>query len=286
MDSHSGELLIGAHTSTAGGLHNALLEGQKIGATTVQIFTSNQRQWKGRVLTSEMIDTWQRVLKETGLKQIMSHDSYLINLGTSNLEALEKSRQAFMEELQRCQQLEIPYLNFHPGAAVGSSIEDCLDRIVDSLLTLEPQMGKGNTILLLECTAGQGTAVGYRFEHLGYILQGVEGKIPAGVCVDTCHAFAAGYDIRTPDGWENTLAEFDKFVGLKYLRAFHLNDSMRELGSRVDRHAQLGEGKIGWDAFKFLVTDKRTCCLPMYLETPGGDPFWEKEIARLKEFAK
>lgn len=286
MDSHSKKLLIGAHTSTAGGLHNALLEGQKIGATTVQIFTSNQRQWKGRVLTPEIIENWQRTLQETGLKQIMSHDSYLINLGTSNLEALEKSRQAFIEELQRCQQLEIPYLNFHPGAAVGSSMEDCMDRIVESLLICEPQMEKGNTLLLLECTAGQGTAVGYRFEHLAYILQRVQGKIRAGVCIDTCHAFVAGYDIRTPQDWENTLTEFDHVVGLKYLNALHVNDSLRELGSRVDRHAELGKGKIGWEAFKFLVTDKRTCHLPMYLETPGGVPCWEKEIAQLKEFAK
>jgi deoxyribonuclease-4 len=286
MDRHSEQLLVGAHTSTAGGLHNALLEGQKIGATTVQIFTSNQRQWKGRILTNDIIENWQRTLKETGLKQIMSHDSYLINLGTSNLEALEKSRQAFSEELQRCQQLDIPYLNFHPGAAVGSPVEDCLDRIVDSLLILEPQMQNGQTVLLLECTAGQGTAVGYRFEHLGYILQGVKGKIPAGVCIDTCHAFVAGYDIRTTEGWESTLAEFDKEVGLSYLKAFHINDSLKDLGSRVDRHAELGQGKIGWDAFKFLVTDKRTRHLPMYLETPGGLPCWEKEIAQLKEFAK
>lgn len=285
MVSSSAQLLIGAHTSTAGGLHLALLEGQQIGATTVQIFTSNQRQWKGRVLTPEIIQQWQRTLKETGLKKIMSHDSYLINLGSSNVEALEKSRQAFSEEIDRCLQLEIPYLNFHPGAAVGGEMQDCLDRIIESMLLMEHQLTKGHTRLLLENTAGQGTAVGYRFEQLAYILQGVQHKIPAGICIDTCHAFAAGYDMRRPEDWEHTLQEFDRIVGLKHLYAFHINDSLKDLGSRVDRHAELGEGKIGWDAFKFLVTDKRTRHLPMYLETPGGVPCWEKEIAKLKEFA-
>lgn len=285
MSSTPFKLLIGAHTSTAGGLHNALLEGRRIGASTVQIFTSNQKQWKGRVITPEIIDMWHSTLKETGLKQIMSHDSYLINLGSNNLEGLLKSRQAFSEELERCQLLDIPYLNFHPGAATGASIEECLDRIVESMLMFEPLASKGNTRLLLENTAGQGTAVGFKFEHLAYILQRVAHKIPAGVCIDTCHAFVAGYDIRTPEDWEKTLQEFDHIVGLKHLYAFHINDSMRELGSRVDRHAELGEGKIGWEAFRFLVNDKRTRHLPMYLETPGGVDCWAKEIEQLKEFA-
>lgn len=285
MDSSSTALLIGAHTSTAGGLHNALLEGREIGATTVQIFTSNQRQWKGRMLTPEIIQEWQQTLKETGLKKIMSHDSYLINLGSSNVEGLEKSRQAFSEEINRCLQLDIPYLNFHPGAAVGGEVQDCLDRIIESMLLMEHLLAKGNTRLLLENTAGQGTAVGYQFEHLAYILQGVLHKIPAGVCIDTCHAFAAGYDLRRPEDVDQTLREFDRIVGLKHLYAFHINDSMRELGSRVDRHAELGEGKIGWDAFRFLVTDQRTRHLPMYLETPGGVPCWKNEIRVLKEFA-
>jgi len=285
MRNGSLDLLIGSHTSTAGGLHKALIEGQQIGAGTVQIFTSNQRQWKGRVLTSEIIDLWKQTLKETGLKKIMSHDSYLINLGSPNEEALVKSRQSFIEEVVRCHQLEIPYLNFHPGAAVGSDVEACLDCIVESLLLLEPLCEKGHTRLLLENTAGQGTAVGYRFEHLSYIIQKVKDKIPIGVCIDTCHAFVAGYDIRNRESWEKTLQEFDQVVGLKNLYAFHVNDSLKDLGSRVDRHARLGEGKIGWIAFHLLVKDPRTCHLPMYLETPGGTSGWAKEIAELKKNA-
>lgn len=286
MGATSLEILIGAHTSTVGGLHCALLEGQRIGATTVQIFTSNQRQWKGRSLTSEILEVWQQTLRETGLKEIMSHDSYLINLGSSNEEVLEKSRQAFQEELIRCHQLEIPYLNFHPGAAVGAELEACLDLIVDSLLLTEPLAEKGQTRLLLENTAGQGSTVGYRFEHLAYIIQRVKHKIPIGVCIDTCHAFVAGYDIRSPEDWEKTLTAFDQVVGLEHLYAFHINDSLRELGSRVDRHADLGQGRIGWEAFYFLVTDKRTRHLPMYLETPGRLPVWEKDISAIKEFVK
>ena len=281
----SSELIIGAHTSTSGGLHKALLEGQQIGATTIQIFTSNQRQWKGRILTPEIIALWQETLKETGLKKIMSHDSYLINLGSPNEEALTKSRQSFVEELTRCQQLDIPYLNFHPGAAVGSEPQECLDRIVESLLTLELLCAKGTTRLLLESTAGQGTAVGYRFEHLGYIIDKVKDKTPIGVCIDTCHSFVAGYDIRTSEAWENTLLQFDQLVGLNHLYAFHVNDSLKDLGSRVDRHAELGKGKIGWPAFHFLVTNEKTRHLPMYLETPGGLACWQTEIAELKNIA-
>lgn len=279
------KILIGAHTSTAGGLQNALLEGASIGATTVQIFTSNQKQWKGRVLTPEIIEAWNKTLDETGLESIMSHDSYLINLGSANEELLAKSRQAFGEEIERCLALDLAFLNFHPGAAVGSTAEECLNRIVESLLLFAPLLENSKLKLLLENTAGQGTAVGYRFEQLAYIIERVKHKIPIGVCIDTCHAFVAGYDVRTPQAWDATLKEFDQIVGLKYLCAFHINDSMKGLGSRVDRHDELGKGTIGWECFKFLMTDKRTRHLPKYLETPGGPPCWAVEIAKLKEFA-
>lgn len=286
MNSLNQTTLIGAHTSTAGGIHQALLEGRQIGATTVQFFTSNQKQWKGRLLTPEIVEVWHKVLAETGLTQVMSHDSYLINLGCPNIENLTKSRQAFSEEVQRCVQLGVSYLNFHPGAALDSDPEQCLDRIVESLLLTQPLLDKGETCLLLETTAGQGSTVGNKFEHLAYIISRLEGKIPIGVCVDTCHIFVAGYDIRTAAAWEITLQEFDRIIGLSYLKAFHVNDSLKELGSRVDRHKPLGEGMIGWECFRFLMTDSRLRHLPKYLETPGGPELWLTEIQKLKELVQ
>jgi deoxyribonuclease-4 len=278
-------LLIGAHTSTAGGIHYALLEGKEIGATTIQLFTSNQKQWQGRPLTPQIVENWQRTLQETDLCHIMSHDSYLINLGGPRPEILEKSRKAFYEEVERCVQLGITYLNFHPGAALDGDVQDCLDRIIESLLLVQPLLEKGKTRLLLETTAGQGTTVGHRFEHLAYIIEHVKEHIPIGICMDTCHLFVAGYDVRTPEAWKRTLSEFDQVVGLSFLYAFHLNDSLKELGSRVDRHQPLGEGQIGWECFRFLMTDPRTRHLPKYLETPGRTDLWKKEIQQLKELA-
>jgi deoxyribonuclease IV len=280
------ELLIGAHTSAAGGAYNALLAGQSIGATTVQLFTSNQKRWDSKELTPDEIKLWHSTLLETGLKKIMSHDSYLINLGAPNDENLHKSRKAFRQELLRCQQLKIDYLNFHPGAALKEPEEQCLDLIVQSLLELEPLAAEGKTRLLLETTAGQGSAVGWRFEQLDYIISRVEKRIPIGVCIDTCHIFVAGYDIRTFEGWDATLKEFDQVVGLSNLYAFHVNDSVKGLGSRVDRHQPLGEGAIGMRSFEFLMQDPRTRNIPKYLETPGGLDLWEKEIALLREFGK
>jgi deoxyribonuclease-4 len=247
----SEELLIGAHTSIAGGVHNALLEGAAIGATTVQIFTSNQRQWKGKPISEEDLELWQETLKATGLKKIMSHDSYLINLGSPDAEAVHKSRKTFKEEIERCHKLKITYLNFHPGAACGADEMECLNTISESLLECESLLEKGSTRVLLEATAGQGTSVGHRFEHLAYVIDKVHKKIPIGVCIDTCHIFAAGYDIRTKAGWEKVLKEFDEIVGLKHLYAFHLNDSMKPLGSKRDRHASLGKGGI--ECFKVLM---------------------------------
>jgi deoxyribonuclease IV len=279
---HHHTCLIGAHTSTAGGVHHALIEGQEIGATTVQLFTSNQKQWKGRLLTDDDLAQWQNVLQQTGLTHLMSHDSYLINLGGPREEILTKSRQAFSEEVKRCIQLRLTYLNFHPGAALDGSVQECLDRIVDSLLLVCPLLEGSSLRLLLETTAGQGSIVGYCFEHLAYIIDRVKNKIPIGVCIDTCHIFAAGYDVRTPQGWEETLSAFDRIIGLPFLYAFHLNDSAREFNSRVDRHESLGEGQIGWECFRFLMTDPRTRDLPKYLETPVGPRLWKDEIRQLK----
>lgn len=275
--------LIGAHTSTSGGIEKALLEGEQIGATTIQMFTSNQRQWKGRPFTDEMLEKWKKALEQTDIKEIMSHASYLINLGSPNPENLEKSRNTFQEEIHRCLQLGVSYLNFHPGAALESTREACLEKIVSSLKEMEPLLTNGKLRLLLEATAGQGSSVGDRFEDLGYIVSRLEKTIPIGVCIDTCHIFAAGYDIRTEETWNKTLEEFDRIVGLKHLYAFHLNDSMKPYASHRDRHADLGKGEIGLECFKFLMTDPRVKELPKYLETPNGPEQWTKEIRLLRE---
>lgn len=280
------QLLIGAHTSAAGGAFNALLEGQQIGATTVQLFTANQKQWKGKPLTEETIERFKRTLVETGLRDIMSHASYLINLGCPRKETRDKSLKAFYEEVERCSDLGISYMNFHPGAALTESREECLDRIVDGMLVAQDLLVDDETRLLLETTAGQGSTIGATFEELAYIIERTKGKLPVGVCIDTCHIFAAGYDIRTPEAWRETLDAFDKIIGLEHLYAFHLNDSMKEFGSKRDRHAPLGEGEIGIECFKFLMTSERTREIPKYLETPGGPPLWDKEIWMLREFAR
>lgn len=285
MTNHD-DLLIGAHTSAAGGVHNALIEGKKIGATTIQLFTANQRRWDVKALDQSAIDLWRKALDETGLQKIMSHDSYLINLGSPDPVILQKSQKAFREEVIRCEQLKLDFLNFHPGAATCDSTENCLDRIVKSLLDLEKIVANGPTRLLLETTAGQGSCVGCKFEELAYIIDKVHHRIPIGVCIDTCHIFVAGYDIRNQENWEITLQEFDRIIGLKHLYAFHINDSMKGLGSRIDRHAQIGDGAIGLESFRVLMNDPRTKSIPKYLETPGGVSFWEKEIKLLRELAR
>ncbi|QZA59173.1 deoxyribonuclease IV [Candidatus Rhabdochlamydia porcellionis] len=281
----SSELLIGAHTSAQGGAQNAIWMGQEIGATTVQFFTSNQKRWSGKEITQEQAELFQEAVKTTGLCQLMSHDSYLINLGSSNPSVLHKSQKAFEEELIRCQKLGVSFLNFHPGSAVGATEEQCLNNIVASLEQFEELISHGATRLLLETTAGQGSTVGYCFEHLAYLIEKLHRKIPIGVCIDTCHIFAAGYDIRTKAGLEKTLKDFERIIGMKHLYAFHLNDSLKPLGSRRDRHAPLGKGEIGIECFKALMKNPKTRRLPKYLETPDGPPLWEKEIAMLREFA-
>ena len=286
MKTSSKELLLGAHTSAAGGVHNALYEGREIGATTVQLFTSNQRQWNSRSLSQEAIDLWQKALDETGLTSIMSHDSYLINLGAPDPENLAKSRHAFREELIRSLQLGLAFVNFHPGAALKEGVKLCLDRIVESLLEMKDLFtGKETLKLLLETTAGQGSCVGASFEELAYIIERVKGEIPIGVCIDTCHIFAAGYDIRTKSALDATLDEFNRTVGLEYLNAMHINDSVKDLGSRVDRHADLGKGLIGIECFKAIMQDARLKHIPKYLETPGMAPVWKQEIELLRSFA-
>jgi deoxyribonuclease-4 len=281
----SDELLIGAHCSAQGGAYNALLEGQAIGATTIQFFTANQKTWHGKPIGDKEIDLWDDAVKTTGIKKVMSHDSYLINLGSPDPEGLRKSCHAFKEELERCHKLKVAFLNFHPGAALHSSEETCLNQIVDSILSLETTIAKGPTRLLIETTAGQGSSVGWRFEHLAYLIDRLHKKIPIGACIDTCHIFAAGYDIRTKAGWDKVVKEFDTTIGLKHLYALHVNDSLKPLGSRKDRHAPLGKGEIGIDCFEAMMHHPDLRDLPKYLETPDGPPLWKKEIALLREFA-
>lgn len=282
----SDELLIGAHTSAAGGAFQALMEGKRIGATTIQFFTANQKRWISKPLDKQAIDQWHETLKETGIRQVMSHDSYLINLGSFNPENLQKSLTAFRQEIERCKQLGLTFLNFHPGAALDSDPQHCLDKIVESLLQMKDIVGDGQLRLLLEATAGQGSSLGYTFEQLAYIMDKLHGELPIGICIDTCHIFAAGYDLRTAAACNQTFSEFDKIVGIKHLYALHLNDSLKPLGSRVDRHASLGKGLIGLECFRFLMNDPRTRNLPKYLETPEGPAVWEQEIRMLREFAQ
>ncbi len=278
------KLLIGAHTSATKGSYNALYHGQKMGCRTVQFFTSNQKQWKGRKIEKEEVLQWKKALKETQITDVMSHDSYLINLGSPSKELLVKSRKAFQEEIERCHLLEIPYLNFHPGTATSGEPQECLDRIVESINSFENLLQNSPTRLLLETTAGQGNTVGHQFKHLHHIIKHVHSKIKIGVCIDTCHIFCAGYDIRTKEGWKKVLKDFDESIGLENLYAFHLNDSLKPFGSRVDRHASLGKGHIGLECFQFLVTHPKTKHLPMYLETPDKE-LYKDELNMLRKFA-
>jgi len=276
---------IGAHVSAAGGVQNAPLNAQAIGATAFALFTKNQRQWKAKPLTDEQIEQFKQNCADTGFTpaQILPHDSYLINLGHPEAEKLAKSREAFVDEMQRCQLLGLDRLNFHPGSHLGKVDEaTCLRTIADSVnQALEHTSG---VIAVIENTAGQGTNLGFRFEHLAEIIHHVEDKSRVGICIDTCHAYAAGYDFATVDAYEATIKQLDEVVGLKYLMGMHLNDAKKELGSRVDRHDSIGQGMIGEDAFKRMMADQRLNGIPMILETPNTD-MWIREIAMLQNWS-
>jgi deoxyribonuclease-4 len=261
----------GAHTSIAGGLHRAFAQGERAGCDVIQIFSKNQQQWRAKPILEQDVALFLAEQERTGIRAALVHDSYLINLAAPGDELWRKSTEAFREELERCALLGIPYLVTHPGAHVGSG-EDCgLRRVSDALDGLfAAGAGRGVTVLL-ETTAGQGSCLGHRFEHLAELIARSAHPERLGVCVDTCHIFAAGYDIRTPEAYEATVAELDRTVGLGSVRAFHLNDSLKDLGSRVDRHASIGEGCIGLEAFRLLVNDPRFAGLPMVLETPKGE---------------
>lgn len=277
---------IGAHVSASGGVSNAVANALEIGANAFALFTRNQRQWYPKPLEEEEIENFRSAVKEVGFepKHILPHASYLINLGNPDPTNLKKSRDAFLDEMQRCEQLGLTLLNFHPGSHLKKmSEEDCLAQIAEEI-NIALQKTKGVTAVL-ENTAGQGTNLGYRFEHLKQIIDQVEDKSRVGVCIDTAHTLAAGYDIRTEEGYRETMYQIDKIIGLEYLRGIHLNDSLKELASRVDRHASVGEGVMGMTLFEVLMQDERLADIPIILETPNPDR-WAEEIALLRTFAK
>ena len=276
---------IGAHVSASGGVENAPVNAHNIGATAFALFTKNQRQWVAKPLTQKSIDTFKANCEKYGYKpeHILPHDSYLINLGNPDKTALEKSRNAFLDEMQRCEQLGLDRLNFHPGSHLKKvSEEQCLDTIAESVnIALDKTSG---VTAVLENTAGQGTNLGYKFEHLAYIIDKVEDKSRVAVCIDTCHTYTAGYDIATEEGFIKTFEEFENIIGFKYLKGMHINDSKKELGSRVDRHDSIGKGLMGIDVFKRIMSDPRFDEIPLILETPD-DSLWPEEIKILKGFA-
>ncbi|QEP42517.1 deoxyribonuclease IV [Ectothiorhodospiraceae bacterium BW-2] len=276
---------IGAHVSASGGVFNAPLNATKIGANAFALFTKNQRQWHAKPLDADTIIRFKENLQQSAIRpeQVLPHDSYLINLGHPEDEALAKSRHAFIDEMSRCQQLGLDRLNFHPGAHLNKiSEEESLARVAESI-NLALRSSEGVTAVI-ENTAGQGTTLGYRFEHLAAIIDQIEDKSRVGVCLDTCHTFTAGYDLRTVEACAATFAEFDAIVGLNTLRGMHLNDSKPDLGSRVDRHHSLGKGNIGLTCFRYIMQDSRFDEIPLVLETID-ESLWPAEIELLRGFA-
>ncbi|MCT7597674.1 deoxyribonuclease IV [Aliarcobacter butzleri] len=277
---------IGAHVSASGGVFNAPINATQIGAKAFALFTKNQRQWTAKALDNKTIDLWFKELEKSKIepKHILPHDSYLINLGHPDSDSREKSIESFLDEVQRCEILALDRLNFHPGSHLRKiSEEECLDNIAESMNRVIDKTS--GVKLVIENTAGQGSNLGYKFEHLAYIIDKIEDKARVGVCIDTCHMFTAGYDIRTREAYDKTWNEFEKIVGFKYLSGMHINDSKPELGSRVDRHDSLGCGKIGWDAFEFIMNDKRMDDIPLVLETID-ESIWAEEIKTLYSFTE
>jgi deoxyribonuclease-4 len=265
----------GAHMSISGGVAKAFARGQQVGCEAMQIFTKNERQWAAKPLLPEDVAAFRAEQARTGIGPVVVHDSYLINLAAPADELWQKSMAAFAHELERCAALAIPFLVTHPGAHTGSGEEVGLIREAAALNQIFAEGVGGDTVVLLETTAGQGTCLGNRFEHLARLFELVPHHQRMGLCVDTCHIFAAGYDIRTPETYAATFAELDRLVGLAQIRCFHLNDSQKDLGSRVDRHNHIGQGCIGIEAFRLLVNDPRFAAVPMIIETPKGDDMAE-----------
>jgi len=271
--------LLGAHMSIAGGVGNALLDGNKVNCDAIQIFTKSSRQWAAKPYTKEEIEQFKVNRKDTGISTVIAHDSYLLNLGSPDTALHIRSVAAFIDELERCETLGVSNLVAHPGAHVGAGEAEGIKTIAKSLDEVHTACPGYNVKITLEITAGQGSNLGYRFEQIGAIIDATKQSERLRVCFDTEHAFAAGYDIRTKDGYERTFTEFDEAIGIKLLAAFHLNDSKKEFNSRVDRHEHIGKGFIGVEAFRLLMNDKRFWGLPMCLETPKGPDLKEDREA-------
>ena len=277
---------IGAHVSAGGGVENAPINAHQIGATAFALFTKNQRQWEAKPLTPESISAFKTNCEKYGYQphQVLPHDSYLINLGHPENDGLHKSRIAFLDEMQRCEQLGLDRLNFHPGSHLNQiSEEKCLSNIAESINWALNQTS--GVIAVIENTAGQGTNLGFSFYQLKKIIDQVEDKRRVGVCIDTCHAYSAGYDLKTKAGFEKVFQEFEEVVGFGYLKGMHINDSKKELGSRVDRHDSLGTGTLGLEVFECIMNDSRFDGIPLILETPNEE-LWADEIQTLKKMQK
>lgn len=272
---------IGAHVSASGGVENAPVNAHQIGANTFALFTKNQRQWVANPLTDKSIRLFKERCSEYGfdLSKILPHNSYLTNMGSPEEDMRLKSKNAFLDEMQRCEQLGLNLLNFHPGSHLNKiSEEECLLNIAHSINDVLAETS--SCIAVLENTAGQGSNMGYRFSHLAYIIEHVENKERIGVCLDTAHLLASGYEIRNKEAYEAMWKEFEETIGLQYLRGIHLNDSMKDLGTRVDRHHSLGKGVMGLDLYSYVMKDSRLDNIPIILETPD-DTIWAEEIAYL-----
>ena len=275
---------IGAHVSASGGVENAPVNAHEIGANAFALFTKNQRQWFAPALTASSIQLFKENCEKYGFDAdyILPHDSYLINLGHPEEEGLQKSRDSFLGEMKRCEQLGLRLLNFHPGSHLKQiTVEQCLDRIADSINWALAQTEQVTAVI--ENTAGQGSNVGFSFYHLAHIIDKVNDKSRVGVCLDTCHTYSAGYDIKTEEGYAATFAEFEQVVGFRYLKGIHLNDTKKELHSRVDRHDSIGKGFLGIDFFRRFMKDARFDNIPIILETPD-ESLWKEEIALLRSF--
>ncbi len=277
---------VGAHISAAGGVENAPVNAHEIGAKAFAFFTKNQRQWVSPPLTVKSIEAFRNNCEKYGFKpfQILPHDSYLINLGAPDPENLGRSRYAFNDEMKRCEQLGLDRLNFHPGSHLDKITEEqSLDLIAESV---NIALSKSNGVIaVIENTAGQGTNLGYRFEHLRYIIDRVEDKSRVGVCIDTCHAYTSGYDLSTAEGFKKVFDEFERIVGFKYLRGMHLNESKKAFGTRVDRHDSLHKGELGDEVFSLIMNDPRFDGMPLILETPD-EALWAEEIKYLYSLQK
>jgi deoxyribonuclease IV len=268
-------MLLGTHVSVAGGVHAAFERGERIGCTTMQVFVKNSNQWEGKPLTPDDIGSYKTAAAKSTIMPVFAHAAYLINLCAKNLDVRAKSRRAFRDELTRCDALGVRGLIVHPGAHMGEGEETGIREIAASLNAVHDQTGGIAPLSILETTAGQGTAVGYRFEHLRDILALVRDRHRVAVCMDTAHLFAAGYDIGTEEGWEGTIEAFERIVGLRSLVAIHVNDSKKPLGSRVDRHEHIGKGLIGLTGFRMLMNDRRLAGVPKILETEKSDDMHE-----------